>query len=55
MFAYRSNPFYALLLRSSQLWTVPAPGVTIMVGDYVRALDFTYERAYWYNKTTRER
>ncbi len=38
-----------------ELWECPAPGVTIMIGDFVRALDHTYERAYWYNKRTMER
>jgi len=38
-----------------ELWQVPAPGQTIVVGDFVRALDDTYERAYWYNKATKER
>jgi hypothetical protein len=47
--------FWVNTKTKEELWNVPAPGVTITIGDYVRALDFTYERAYWYNKITRER
>ncbi|GMH95313.1 hypothetical protein TrST_g7375 [Triparma strigata] len=38
-----------------ELWECPAPGQRIIVGDFVRALDKTYERAYWYNFRTNER
>ena len=38
-----------------ELWDCPVPGKTIVVGDWVRVLDQTYQRAYWYNKFTMER
>ena len=38
-----------------EVWQLPYPGAVITVGQFVRALDFTYERAYWWHRQTRER
>lgn len=47
--------YWVNLATKEELWECPVPGKTIVVGDWVRALDNTYQRAYWYNKVTMER
>jgi len=47
--------YWVNIKTKEELWNCPVPGTVISVGDWIRALDHAYQRAYWYNKLTLER